>query len=257
MIYISPAKLIKSRLGDRSPPNWKMAILSFRDRKGSDGLMQAFQAKPIGSPVFYGQEAFAESPFVYEAIVDGQKIGVFARCIWGGPQAAILVEELAYLGIRFLIGYGSAGSIDPSLQLGQQVIASSAIPNDGTSRAYGQKERIYADPDLESLALQAGRNVGCELECVTVATVDALYRETEQAVSDWRKQGAQIINIEASTFYTVSRACGIKSIWLGHVADRLTEDWKSWFWNRDEATRLSEKICVELVRSAVLDTRAL
>jgi purine-nucleoside phosphorylase len=151
VFFIRPDILIKNRLRDRSPPDWKLAVISFRDRKGSDGLARAFRAEPIAHTIFYGQEAFAESPFVYETSLDGNKIGVITRCIWGGPHTAILVEELAQLGVKFLIGYGSAGSIDASLELGQQVVVTAAVPNDGTSRAYGQIEKIEVDSDLKSL----------------------------------------------------------------------------------------------------------
>jgi uridine phosphorylase len=253
MIYISAAKLVAGRLNGRKPPAWKLAVLSFRDRKGSDALVRAFDAYPLDHTVFYGQEAFAESPFVYEATLHGENIGLVTRCIWGGPQAAILVEELACLGVKYLIGYGSAGAIDSSLQLGQQVIVSSAIASDGTSKAYHQTGNIEADYDLLNFVFASGRNVGCEVTPVTAITVDTFYHETEELVSMWRSQGAQIVNFESSPFYAVSRAFSVKSIWLSHVSDRLIGAWESWFWDRDEATRLSEKICVDLCRRIAVD----
>jgi len=248
MNYILPAKLVDKRLNGRKPPDWKLAVISFRDRKGSDGLVRAFDAHPLGHTVFYGQEAFAESPSVFEANLGEEKVGLLTRCIWGGPQAAILVEELAYLGVKYLIGYGSAGVLDPALHLGQQVFVSAALANDGTSRAYNQSENLEADPDLLRLTTKLGRNLGCTLTPVTAVTVDSFYRETEELASIWRQQGAQIVNFEASAFYAVSKACGVKSIWLSHVSDRLGDKWEDWFWDRDEATRVSEKICVELAR---------
>ena len=251
MIYISPDRLIRSRLDTRPPPRWRLAVLCFRGRKSSERLVRAFGAKPLGYNLIFGQEEFPESPFVYEATVERATIGIITRCIWGSPQAAILVEELAYLGLKCLIGYGLAGSIDPSLQLGQQVIVSLAIPNDGVSRAYGQKETIAVDPNLESLAVQAIARLPCELKRVTVATVDALYRETEEAVAAWRERGAQIINMETSPFYSASTACAVKSIWIGHISDRLIGKWVDWHWKRDEPTRLNERICVELARLVI------
>lgn len=134
--------------------------------------------------------------------------------------------------VKCLIGYGLAGSIDLSLQLDEQVIASSAIPNDGVSRAYDQKERMAADPSLESLAARAITSLSCGLNRVTVASFDALYRETEEAVAGWSEQGAQVINMETSPFYSASKACAVKSIWLGHISDRLIDRWEEWHWKR-------------------------
>jgi uridine phosphorylase len=248
MLYISATKLVAGRLNGGKPPAWKLAVLSFRDRKGSDGLVRAFDAYPLNHTVFYGQEAFAESPFVYEAKLDGENIGLITRCIWGGPQAAILVEELACLGVKYLIGYGSAGAIDSSLRLGQQVVVSSAVASDGTSKTYYQTEEIAADPRLLRVVLKSARNIGCEMTPVKAITVDSFYRETEELVSSWRSQGAQIVNFDASPFYTVSKFYNVKSIWLSHISDRLVGKWDSWFWDRDEATRLSEKVCIELAR---------
>jgi len=99
MNYIVPAKLVDKRLNERKTPGWKFAVISFRDRKGSDGLVRAFDAHPLNYTVFYGQEAFAESPFVFEANLDGEKIGLLTRCIWGGPQASLLgLSDLPVLG---------------------------------------------------------------------------------------------------------------------------------------------------------------
>lgn len=86
MVYISTAKLVEKRLNGRKHPAWKLAVLSFRDRKGSDGLVRTFRAEPLRDTVFYGQEAFAESPFVFEADPDGEKIGLITRCIWGARK---------------------------------------------------------------------------------------------------------------------------------------------------------------------------
>ena len=247
MRYITPELLIKNRLGKHPTPQWSTAILCFCGRISSDGLVRAFNARPFGYSVLYGQNEFVESPFVYEATIDGKNVGIITRAIWGGPQVAILVEELAYLGIKYLIGDGRAGSIDSSLQLGQQVMASSTLPTDGTTQAYNQRE-MNPDPELKKLAIRAGKNVSYDIQQVTIATVDALYRETEETVAIWRKQGAQAISMDSSPFYAASTACNLKSIWIGYITDRLTDKWEDWHWNREEATRLSERICVELVR---------
>lgn len=253
MIYISAAKLIERRLNGRKPPAWKTAVLSFRDRKGSDGLVHAFNAEPLEHTVFYGQEAFAESPFVFEANLGPERIGIITRCIWGGPQAAIMVEELAHVGVQYVIGYGSAGALDPSLQLGQQVVASLTLAADGTSSAYNPTKIIEADANLLKMTLRSATCVGSVLTPVVAVTVDTFYRETEDLVAKWRGQGAQIVTFDASPLYAVSKACGMKSMWLSHVSDRLGGQWDDWFWDRDAATRQSEKICVELCRQIMTE----
>src|SRR5436305_12902542 len=48
----------------------------------------------------------------------------------GGPSAAIVISELAALGARLLLRVGTCGALDPSLALGDRVIASEALAAD-------------------------------------------------------------------------------------------------------------------------------
>lgn len=54
----------------------------------------------------------------------------------GAPSTAILLEELAKLGVRDLIRIGNSGGLAPHLQLGDLVITTGAVRDDGTSKSY-------------------------------------------------------------------------------------------------------------------------
>jgi len=54
----------------------------------------------------------------------------------GAPSTAILIEELANLGAATLIRIGNSGALEPSLGLGDLVITTGAVRDDGTSRSY-------------------------------------------------------------------------------------------------------------------------
>jgi hypothetical protein len=62
MLYISAAKLVAGRLNGGTPPAWKLAALSFRDRKGSDGLVRAFDAYPLNHTVFMARKRSPNRP---------------------------------------------------------------------------------------------------------------------------------------------------------------------------------------------------
>src|SRR5690242_1702445 len=66
----------------------------------------------------------------------------------GGPSAAIVISELAEMGARSLLRVGTCGALDDTLELGQLVIVTAAIADDGTSRALGAGERVAGDPGL-------------------------------------------------------------------------------------------------------------
>ena len=226
--FITPEKLIRRRFDDeREIPNWDAAIICFRDQRGSEALIRALSGRPLGRKVFWGMEETVAQANVYAAEVEGKQIGIVARCIWGGPQAAILVEELSAIGVPAVIGYGAAGSLDPSLSHGAQVAVSLAPATDGTSKHYAMGP-FRPDQELLDSVTSASQ--------VTAATVDAVYRETPRIVDEWRGMGARIVNMEAAPFYAAAKACGIRALWLGHVSDVLIGDWEDWYVDRRDMT---------------------
>jgi uridine phosphorylase len=246
--YITPEVVMQSRFAEHAKPRWDIAVLCFRDSRGSEALVQALGATPLGYKVLWGMdEAVGERPFVHEATVGERRIGVVQRCLWGGPQAAILVEELAYLGVTYVIGFGAAGSIVPGLTKGTQIVASAGIVTDGTSRAYTTRDESAAEPALCATVQAIGEKSDIAITPVKIATVDAVYRETDAAVQSWLDKGAQAINMETTPFYAASAACGIKSVWLGHISDCLVDNtWDTWE-RPDSMTDRSIAITVGLV----------
>lgn len=226
--YISPEMVMSKRFAVASPPRWRAAVLCFRDCIGSRELVRAFDAEPYDGKVLWGMEAANDPPFIYEAMIGGEAVGLVTRCLWGGPQAAILVEELAALGCRRLLGIGAAGAIDGGLSQGDQLYVARALPTDGTSRSY-QAESLAPSPSLVETVNRAATLEGCALQPVCAATVDALYRETPDYIEQLRDQGAQIVSMETSPFYAAALACGVDAIWMGHVSDCLGREWTDWY----------------------------
>jgi DeoD family purine-nucleoside phosphorylase len=50
----------------------------------------------------------------------------------GCPSAAIVVEELVQLGVKRLIRVGTCGGLQPDLEIGDLIVALSAVPADQT-----------------------------------------------------------------------------------------------------------------------------
>jgi uridine phosphorylase len=235
------------RLAGKPGPRWKVAVMAFRDHPGTQFLVKTFKARPFGRRVLYSLDQDPSHPEVFEARMGRHRVGVVGYCDWGGPMAAILVEELAALGVKYIIGYGACGALAHDLARGVQVVADRALPTDGTSRAYCRGS-CRADPGLLNMVKRSAREMGIPLRAVTVATVDALYRETKPAMNRLRRMGAEVINLENTPLYSASRACGIRTVWIGHVSDRLvTDDWEHWHGNSDEISLTSARLCRAVV----------
>ncbi len=253
MRYITPEHCIRSRLGDRPAPKWPVALLVFRDQTGSQAVLDAFDPiRPVGYRLLYNLTGPSSEPLVFEADVGGQRIALVTRCVWGGPQTAIVVEELGYLGVPLILGYGVAGAIDPCLRQGDFVVADAALPTDGTSRAYGAEVAQSADAALADAAAAAIEQANNEATRVQAAQVDALYRETPALVEDLRARGGQIVNLETATLYAVSAACGVRAVWLGYVSDCLTDGkWDDWFVDLGDRASTAATVCRDLVATVL------
>ena len=247
MRYITPKIIIKHRLAERPKPHWDIAVLCFRGPLGSEAIVQRLNATPVGYKTLWGMDESTDLPYVHETEVGGTRICVVSRCVWGGPQAAILVEELAHLGVTRIVGFGAAGSLVPDLPKGTQVVASTAIATDGTSHAYTKAGELPVDVELYAALETAVDELDADVIPVKIATVDAVYRETEDAVRQWLSQGAQAINMETSPLYAASAACGVKSLWLGHISDSLlNKEWDTWM-RAESITDISTRIAAGLV----------
>ena len=78
----------------------------------------------------------------------------------GCPSAAIVIEELMQLGADRLIRIGTCGGLQPDLELGDTIIALSAVPADGTARAYTRRRAACADRALRPHARRDPRRQG-------------------------------------------------------------------------------------------------
>ncbi|MBT3290973.1 MAG: hypothetical protein HN380_26750 [Victivallales bacterium] len=233
--FITPEILFANRFSKAKPrPEWDAAVICFRDPTGSRAMVAGLGGMPLGYNVFWGIYETPDQPRVYVADVAGRKVGIITNCIWGTAQATILVEELAELAVPFVLGFGAAGSFDPGLPKGTQLVVSSAPATDGASKQYG-KGPFLPDPELLALARDA--------EPAVAATVDAVYRETPELVAEWRAIGAQVVNMESAPFYAAAATCGIRALWLGQVSDMLLDEWHGWQFDRQDMTQSTIDNC--------------
>jgi DeoD family purine-nucleoside phosphorylase len=142
---------------------------------------------------------------------DGEPMSIQSTGM-GGPSAAIVIEELVALGARRLVRVGTCGAADPSLALGDLVVAREAIAADGTSRALGAGERVAADPELTA-ALEASAGPGAKAG--TIISTDLFYRGKPLDGAD----GALAIEMEAATLFRLAELLEVRAACLLAVSD--------------------------------------
>jgi len=163
-----------------------------------------------------------------EAVADGRPLTIQSTGM-GGPSAAIVISELAQLGARTLLRVGTCGSLTPELGVGELLIVSEAICEDGTSRALvGADHASPADPQrvapapqlLASLIAAAGDDAR---QAVTVST-DLFYDRPAAAPARWAALGAVAVELETATVLALARRRGLSAGSLLLVADGIAAD---------------------------------
>ena len=139
----------------------------------------------------------------------------------GGPSAAIVLQELAELGVRRTVRVGTCGALDPKLEHGELVVAAEALAEDGASRALGAGEAVEADPGLTA-RLAAGLHTGSTSRIVTT---DLFYEGSSadggpgERADGWRSQGAVAVEREAATLFALGRRLGVATGCILVVSD--------------------------------------
>ncbi|HTX10078.1 MAG TPA: hypothetical protein VME22_15775 [Solirubrobacteraceae bacterium] len=181
----------------------------------------------------------ARALLLAESLIDGARMFNHHRGLWGysgraldgepltiqstgmgGPSAAIVIHELIELGARRLLRVGTCGALQPTLHLGDLVIATEAVAADGTSRALGAGERVPATAELLAV-LQDTAGAGEDSLAVhrgPVVSTDLFY-DRRGLELDWHAAGVLAVEMEAATLFTLAVAYGVQAAALFTVSD--------------------------------------
>ena len=97
----------------------------------------------------------------YTGTWDGKPISVQATGM-GCPSAAIVMEELVQLGVKRFIRVGTCGGLQPDLELGDMIVALTAVPADRTVETYVDHEPHCPTASWELVhgAVHAAKEIG-------------------------------------------------------------------------------------------------
>jgi uridine phosphorylase len=131
----------------------------------------------------------------------------------GGPSAAIVLQELAELGVRRAVRVGTCGAVDPGLEHGELVVASDALAEDGASRALGAGDTAEPDRDLTA-SLAAGLPPAATPS--RIVTTDLFYDgdpdhggPPKARADAWLRRGAVAVEMEAAAIFTLGHRLGV------------------------------------------------
>ncbi len=179
---------------------------------------------------------------VHTGTVNGVRMTAASTGI-GGPSLAILVEEMAKLGTHTFIRLGNSGAIADQVQLGDYVISTGAVRDEGTSRSYvGLEYPAVADYRVVSALVEAARESGERFHTGLTVSVDGFYSRNKvtgpngailpmsfggyeqsgmnDVCADWKRARVLNVEMESATLFTMANLFGLRAGTICTVSDR-------------------------------------
>ena len=166
----------------------------------------------------------------------------------GAPMAVLCLEKLIALGANRIIVCGWCGSLQSDLGVGELVLPTWAISEEGTSGHYPVAGRSESSPRLRVALKDFFTETGKELREGPIWTTDALYRETREKVVRYGSDGILGVDMECSALMQVAAFRGVELAAVLMVSDLLWQDpWQPAFQSK-EFRRRSQELVGDLVR---------
>jgi len=174
----------------------------------------------------------------------------------GAPYAAMMLETLIAWGARRIIFLGWCGAVSKQVGIGDIILPTAALVDEGTSRNYAVPDKGQSQPALAMVTLveQVLADNRVDFHTGKVWTTDAVYRETRQKVENYQNQGVLAVEMEISALFSVAQ---FRQVDLGAmlvVSDELSSlKWRPGFRKqrfaegRRTACRMVRKSCQQLL----------
>jgi DeoD family purine-nucleoside phosphorylase len=159
----------------------------------------------------------------YTGSFGGRPVSVQATGM-GCPSAAIVIEELVQLGVKRLLRIGTCGGLQPDLQLGDLIVAISAIAADSTARHLVREPHApTADWKLVHGAVHAAKELGKPVRVGPIVSSDLFYNPDDDQNRRWSQRGVLAVEMEAAVLFTLGALRKVQAGCLLTVSDVVVE----------------------------------
>lgn len=151
----------------------------------------------------------------------------------GAPSAILSLEGLVASGAQEIIILGFCGSLNPKYKIGNAVSISKALSEEGTSKHYFSRKRIfYPSSTLKNRVERILHSMNLPYLNGALVSTDAPYRETKSWLEEKQKKGINCVDMEASAVFALAKYHSIQAAALMIISDELSSGvWKKGFHN--------------------------
>jgi DeoD family purine-nucleoside phosphorylase len=156
----------------------------------------------------------------YTGEYEGRPVSVQSTGM-GCPTAAIVMEELVQLGVKRFLRVGTSGGLQEDLELGDLIVALTAVPADATARNYvaGEPHCPTADWELVHGAVHAAKALEQPMRVGPIVSTDIFYDPDEGRQSRWSSRGVLAVEMEAAVIFTIGALRKVQAGCLVTVSD--------------------------------------
>lgn len=172
---------------------------------------------------------------------EGSPISVTSTGI-GCPSAAIAVEELARVGADTFLRVGSCGAIQEAASVGDLIITTGAVRQEGTSKEYVREDYpASADHRVVSALVAAAEELGYDYHLGVTCSTDSFYAGqsrpgfdgfeasgSDERIAALREAGVLNFEMEAASILTLASLYGLRAGAVCTVyANRVTGEFRT------------------------------
>lgn len=146
-----------------------------------------------------------------------------------GSYASMILEEMIALGGKNFICIGGAGTLTPDIERGQIILPTKAIRDEGVSYHYETPSFFsYPNESMVNKIRDVISSKGLSVREGATWTVSSFYGETESKLDSFVQEGAICTEMEAASFFSVSRTRGVELASLFIAGDSISnKKWES------------------------------
>ncbi|MTI47467.1 MAG: uridine phosphorylase [Firmicutes bacterium] len=214
-------------------------VIEYKNKQGELKEIASFRSETVDTPV-------------YETIYDGKRVALTLGVVGGAGSAGIL-EQLIALGCKKFIVCGGAGVLQKDIAVGNLIIPTSAVRDEGVSYHYVEPSReVEANDRLIKILENELEEKGIKYLKAKTWTTDAFFRETKEKVKLRVSEGCLTVEMEAASLFAVAKFREVELAQILYGGDDLSgENWDNRSWNSRKDIRrnlvdLSMEICTKI-----------
>ncbi|MCQ2384296.1 MAG: purine-nucleoside phosphorylase [Paludibacteraceae bacterium] len=157
----------------------------------------------------------------YTGYYNGKRISIMGHGM-GIPSIGIYTYELFnFYDVKTIIRVGSAGGLQPGMQIGDVVIAVGSCTNSNYAAQFNLPGTYapIADFDLARRAVDAAEKMGIRYRVGNIVSNDTFYDDDPTALSKWAKMGCLAVEMEAPALYMNAAKSGNKALCICTISD--------------------------------------